>query len=150
MPPILTPAGPGLAAPWLRLAERIRAEFPVVEIDGIWVFRVLRREGRDFGTAVVSRVDGDRRRIYTAQFVHTVKGKTRGQFETQIALAGTGPLEALEELLGLVPKRSADEEPPVPVAVDAWFPPPPDETEDVEAELGSDPAVDEEGESDAG
>jgi hypothetical protein len=150
MPPILTPAGPGLAAPWLRLAERIRAEIPVVEIDGVWVFRVLRRDGRDFGTAVVSRVDGNRRRIYTAQFVHTVKGKARGQFETQIALAGTGPLEALEELLGLVPKRSADEEPPVPVAVDAWFPPLPDGAEDGEADPGPDPAADEEGEPDAG
>jgi hypothetical protein len=152
MPPILTPAGPGLGAPWLRLAERIRAEITVTEIDGIWVFRVLRRDGRDFGTAVVSRVDGNRRRIYTAQFVHTVKGKTRGRFDTEIALAGTGPLEALEELLGLVPKRSADEEPPVPVAVEAWFPPLSEEAEASDAGAGPDPDVDadEEGQPDAG
>lgn len=126
MPALVTPAGPGLGAGWARLAERIRADLPVVEIDGIWVFRVLRRDGRDFGTAILSRVDGDRRRIYTASFVHTVKGKTRGQFEAAIAEVGSGPLEALEDLLGLVPARSSEDEPPMAVPTDTWFPPEPE------------------------
>jgi hypothetical protein len=38
---------------------------------------------------------------------------------------GSGPLEALEELLALVPKRSEEEEPPAPVEPARWFPPEP-------------------------
>jgi len=118
----MTPAGPGMGGGWTRLAEVIRAELPVAEIDGIWVFRVLHHDKRDWGTAIVSRVDGTRRRIYTARFAHTVKGKARGHFESEIALVGSGPIEALDELLALVPKRADDEEPPAPLPVDAWFP----------------------------
>jgi len=108
---------------WTRLAAAIRDALPVHEIDGIWVFRVLHHDKRDWGTAIVSRIDGDRRRIYTARFVHTVKGKTRGQFESDIAEVGSGPVEALDELLALVPKRAEDEEPPSSLPVAAWFPP---------------------------
>ncbi|MBP6443591.1 MAG: hypothetical protein KA267_06175, partial [Gemmatimonadales bacterium] len=36
---------------------------------------------------------------------------------------GSGPLEALHELLALVPVRADDEEPPVPIEVSLWFPP---------------------------
>lgn len=96
---------------------------PATEIDRIWAFQVVRREGRDFGTAILSRIDGDRRRIYTASFILTVKGKKRGQFEWDLEEVGSGPLTALDELLALVPKRSDEEEPPAPVQTDAWFPP---------------------------
>lgn len=117
------PGGPGQGPAWERLAEGLRADLPAPEIDRLWVFRVVRREGRDFGTAILSRVEGDRRRIYTARFVHTVKGKQRGKFEWALEEVGSGPLEALDELLALVPKRSDEEEPPTPVPVELWFPP---------------------------
>lgn len=119
-------AVPGMGGGWDRLAPVLRTALPVSEIDRIWAFRVVRREGQDFGTAVLSRLDGDRRRIYTARFVHTVKGKTRGRFEWFLDEVGSGPLEALDELLALVPKRAEDEEPPEPVEPAAWFPPEPD------------------------
>lgn len=121
--PLLTAGGPGIGPGWTRLALAIRERVPVAELDGAWVFRVLRREGRDFGTVVLSRVDGDRRRIYTASFVHVVKGRARGQFTMEMAEVGSGPLTALEELLALVPKRVEDEEPPVAIPLALWFPP---------------------------
>lgn len=137
MPPVLTPAGPGIGEGWTRLVDIIRTELPIAEIDGIWVFRPIRHQGRDFGTAILSRVDGDRRVIYTASYILTVKGKTRGRFESAIEEVGSGPLEALEELLALVPKRAEDEEPPVAVPLDRWFPPVPEPVaDDVE---GADP-----------
>lgn len=122
MPPILTPTGPGIGEGWDRLAAAIKSSMPTEEIDGLWVFKTIRHQTRDFGTAVLSRVEGVRRRIYTASFILTVKGKTRGQFESSIVELGSGPLEALDELMALVPKRAEDEEPPIAIPVDQWFP----------------------------
>jgi len=118
-------AAPGAGPGWERLAEELRAGLPVAELDRIWVFRVVRRDGQDFGTAILSRIDGDRRRVYTARFAQTVKGKKRGQWTWELAEVGSGPLEALDELLALVPKRADDEEPPREVDPPSWFPPPP-------------------------
>ena len=107
---------------WARLIEAVGLALPVTEIDGVWVFKTIRYHARDFGTAILSRIDGNRRRIYTVSFILTVKGKTRGQFESEIAEVGSGPIEALAELLALVPKRSEDEEPPTAIPAEQWFP----------------------------
>lgn len=119
----LTPAGPGEGPHWERLALWVAERLPVEAIDGIWVFRVLRRDQREFGTAVLSTIDGDRRIIHTARYVATIKGKQRGGFEAQLEEVGSGPLDALHELLALVPVRADDEDPPTPVDVSLWFPP---------------------------
>lgn len=140
----LTPRGPGEGPHWERLAIWLHDQLPVVEVDGIWVFRVLRRDLNEYGTAVLSRVDGDRRRIYTASYVATIKGKKRGGFEATIEEVGSGPLEALRELLALVPVRADDEDPPVAVDVDLWFPP-----QVVQEELPLDGPVGEDVEEDA-
>jgi hypothetical protein len=97
---------------------------PAAEIDGVWVFRTLQSGPTEFGTAIISRVDGERRRIYTARYALLVKGRQRGGFEWGFEEVGSGPLEALEELLDLVPVRSVDTEPPIPVEKATWFPPP--------------------------
>lgn len=119
----LTPRGPGEGPHWERLAAWLHDQLPVVDVDGVWVFRVIRRDLNEYGTAVLSRVEGDRRRIYTASYVATIKGKKRGGFEATIEEVGSGPLEALRELLALVPVRADDEDPPVAVDADLWFPP---------------------------
>ncbi|MEO8448495.1 MAG: hypothetical protein ABI647_01820 [Gemmatimonadota bacterium] len=127
---IETETGPGIGDGWTRLAQEIRTVLPPEEIDGVWVFRVLRHEGKDWGTAILSRVEADRRRIYTARFVLAVKGKQRGKFTHELEEVGSGPLEALAELLALVPKRSDEEEPPTEIDRALWFP--------VEADVGAD------------
>jgi hypothetical protein len=81
----------------------------------------------------LSRVEGDRRRIYTARYVATVKGKERGGFETALTEVGSGPLEALHELLALVPQRADDEDPPAPISLALWFPPRPEAQADGDA-----------------
>ena len=113
---LLNPTATG----WERLAEQVAAELPVTDVDAVWVFRALRHEGREWGTAVVSRVEGERRRIYTARFVLTQKGKERGRFEATVAEIGSGPLDAVAELIAGVRRRMDDE---VPEAVDPtrWF-----------------------------
>jgi hypothetical protein len=109
---------------WGRLAGYVAGELPVAEIDGVWQFRTLKRDGREWGTALISRIDGaaqERRRIYTARFMLILKGKERGKFEAHLEEVGEGPAETLEDLLAGVRKRIEDEDPrPVPVA--EWFP----------------------------
>lgn len=125
---------PGQGERWERLAEWLRLQLPAEEVDGIWVFRVVRRDLREFGTAVISLVRGDRRRIVTARYVATIKGRERGGFESFLDEVGSGPLEALHELLAMVPIRADDEDPPAAVDVMAWFPPivavPPDASDE--------------------
>lgn len=109
---------------WGRLADQVAGELPTDEIDGVWQFRTIKRDGCEFGTALLSRVDGDareRRRIYTARFTFVLKGKERGKFESSLEEVGSGPVETLGELLAGVRRRLEDEDPrPVPVA--DWFP----------------------------
>lgn len=109
---------------WGRLAEYVATEIPVAEVDGVWQFRTIRREGREFGTVMLARVEGERqerRRIYTARFMHQLKGKERGKFEASIEEVGSGPVETLGDLLAGVRKRIEDED-PRPVPVEEWFP----------------------------
>jgi hypothetical protein len=122
MLPGMTSGASGDGPQWQRLAAWLRDALPVEEVDGVWVFRALRRDQREFGTAVLSRIDGDRRRIYTARYIATIKGRQRGGFEAHIEEVGSGPIEALQELLQLVPVRADDGEPPHPVDVSTWFP----------------------------
>lgn len=91
----------------------------------MWVFRAIRQEAREWGTAIVSRVEGERRRIYTARYVHTIKGKERGAWSGALEEVGSGPVEALDELIKGVEKR-ADEELPTRIPPTDWFPPAPD------------------------
>ena len=115
--------GPATASGWSRLAQAVAEVLPPSEVDGVWLFSPLRHQGREWGTAVLSRMDGDRRRIYTARYVLAVKGKERGKFESTVQEVGSGPVEALAQLLQEAQKRIDDERPPEPVTPDAWFPP---------------------------
>lgn len=114
--------GPGIGPGWERLAAAVRDTLPAREVDGVWAFRTMRTGPREFGTAILSQVSGDRRRIYTARYALTVKGRQRGGFEWAMEEVGSGPLEALEELLALVPARGVEEDPPAAVDVARWFP----------------------------
>ena len=109
------------SAGWARLAQAAAEQIPPGEVDGVWVFSALRRDGREWGTAVLSRLDGDRRRIYTARYMLAIKGKERGKFESWVQEVGSGPAEALEQLLRDAQRRIDDDQPPVPVPPEEWF-----------------------------
>ena len=117
----MTAAGTGPG--WTRLAHAVAEQVPPAEVDGVWLFSPLRHEGREWGTAVLSRVDGTRRRIYTARYVLAIRGKERGKFESTVQEVGSGPVEALAQLLQEAQRRIDDEHPPQPIAPDAWFAP---------------------------
>jgi hypothetical protein len=106
---------------WPRLAAAVAEQLPPGEVDGVWLFSPLRHEGREWGTAVLSRLDGERRRIYTARYMLAVKGKERGKFEAWVQEVGSGPVEALAQLLQDVQRRIDDEQAPLPVPPESWF-----------------------------
>lgn len=112
---------PGVGPGWSRLAQAVAAVVPPTDVDAVWVFSSLRRDGREWGTAVLARVDGDRRRIYTARYMLAIKGKERGKFEASVEEVGSGPVEALDRLLQEAHRRFDDEQPPLSVPPDAWF-----------------------------
>jgi hypothetical protein len=106
---------------WDRLAQAVAQVLPPGEVDGVWVFAPLRRDSREWGTAVLSRLDGERRRIYTARYVLAVKGRDRGKFESTVLEVGSGPVEALARLLREAQSRIDDDQPPTPVTSESWF-----------------------------
>jgi hypothetical protein len=106
---------------WERLAQAVSEVLPPAEVDGVWIFAPVRREDREWGTAVLSRVDGERRRIYTAGYVLAIKGKQRGKFESTIQEVGSGPVDALGRVLQEAQRRIDDEHPPSSVAPESWF-----------------------------
>jgi hypothetical protein len=116
--------GPGMSlagSGWERLAQAVAQVVPPAEVDGVWVFAPLRRESKEWGTAVLSRIDGTRRRIYTARYALAIKGKERGKFEASIQEVGTGPQDVLTRVLQESQKRTDDEHPPTPVTPEIWF-----------------------------
>jgi len=106
---------------WDRLALAVAQVVPPEEVDAVWVFSPLRRDSREWGTAVLSRVEGERRRIYTARYVLSVKGKERGKFESAIREVGIGPLEVLTRVLQEAQRRVDDEQPPLSIPPESWF-----------------------------
>jgi hypothetical protein len=118
----MTARGVAVAATgWERLAQAIVRDLPAGEIDGIWIFSPIRRDAREWGTAILSRLNGERRRIYTARYVLAVKGKERGKFESTVQEVGSGPVEALARLVQEAQIRIDDEHPPTAVAPESWF-----------------------------
>jgi hypothetical protein len=106
---------------WERLAQAVSEIVSPGEVDGVWVFAPVRRDDREWGTAILSRVDGQRRRIYTARYVLAIRGKQRGKFESTIQEVGSGPVEALARVVQDAQRRVDDEQPPSPVLPEAWF-----------------------------
>jgi hypothetical protein len=109
------------ASGWERLAQAVAEVLPPADVDGVWIFAPVRRQDREWGTAVLSRVDGERRRIYTARYVLSVKGKQRGKFESTVQEVGSGPMDALARVLQEAQRRIDDEHPPSAVAPESWF-----------------------------
>ena len=121
MYPELTLNQPGVGPGWKRLAQTVAERMALDTLDGIWVFRPLRIDKKEWGTAILALAEDDSYRIFTAQYQHTIKGRERGAFTVAIEEVGSGPIGTLDALVAAVPKRT-DEDPPVLIALTAWYP----------------------------
>ncbi|HYK81990.1 MAG TPA: hypothetical protein VEU55_02510 [Gemmatimonadales bacterium] len=94
------------------------------EIDTIYLFRPLKREGREWGTAVVAcraPRDGARLRVYTARYMLVVRGKDRGQSRIEVQETALSPAEVIAQVMQAAAERTGDPEPPVAVGPGVWY-----------------------------
>jgi len=102
----------------------VEAEMPPAEIAALYLFRPIKREGREWGTAVVTRKTGDgagRLRVYTAKYMLIVRGKDRGQAKVELKEVGLSPAEVLAQVMQAAADRTGDPEPPVEVSPGTWY-----------------------------
>ena len=119
-PPVAPGRGPG----WAKLAEAVAKQVPPDEIETIYLFTPLKREGREWGTAVVARRSaegGGRLRVYTARYMLVVRGKERGQSRVEVSETGLSPAEVIAQVMEATADRTGDPEPPVAVGAAVWY-----------------------------
>ena len=110
--------GPG----WRRLAAELAKVVPPPEVQGVWVFPAVRRDEREWGTAVVARrAEGDRVRVYTARYAQVVRGREKGQGRVEIDEVAECPRDVIFEVLKGVQGRMAETELPVEISPSAWY-----------------------------
>ena len=118
----LVPGPPGVGPGWLRIARELAGQVPTEELHGIWVYPAVRREEREWGTAIVARRSNDDRiRVYTARYVQMIRGRDRGQGRVAIEEVAACPLPVLFEVLKGVQERMAETEPPVEISPAVWY-----------------------------
>jgi len=99
------PYGEGLS----RLLDLVAERMPRDEVEEVWAFPPLRREGREYGVAVIARrLEGERRVVYRARYVLHLKGTERGKASLQVDETAEAPAELLPRVIEGV-RRRADE-----------------------------------------
>ena len=119
--PLASPA-PGQGQGWAKLAAAVEAQVPPAEIETIYVFRPIKRDGKEWGTAVVTRKTADARlRVYTAKYMLIVRGKERGQGKFEVEEGALSPAEVLARVMQATVDRGGDSEPPVELSPAVWY-----------------------------
>jgi hypothetical protein len=104
------------------VATAVAEAMPPAEIARIWLFAPVRREEREWGTAVVARrSQGERVRVYTASYLLVIRGRERGQGRVTLLEVAESPAAVVDEVIRGVQERAGETEPPVEVAPGVWF-----------------------------
>lgn len=115
---------PGQGPGWAKLAEAVAQRVPPSTIETIYLFRPLKREGREWGTAVIacrSADGGGRLRVYTARYMLIVRGKERGQARVEVEETALTPADVIARVMQAAADRSGDADPPVAVGPAVWY-----------------------------
>src|SRR5204863_8784773 len=85
-------------------------------------FHPIKRAGKEWGTAVVTRKSGDGRlRVYTARYMLVVRGKERGQSKIEVEEVALSTAEVLAKVMQATVDRGGDTEPPVELGPAVWY-----------------------------
>lgn len=113
---------PGRGPGWAKLAEAVAVRVPPGEIEALYVFRPFKRDGREWGTAVVTRRAPDGRvQVYTAKYMLIVRGKERGRGRCAVEEVGLSPTEVLEQVMRATAERTGESVPPDVVNPAVWY-----------------------------
>ena len=119
-----SPLEPGRGPGWAKLAEAVALRVPPSEIETIYLFRPWKREGREWGTAVVAcraTEGGGRLRVFTGRYMLIVRGKERGQSRVEVEETALSPADVIARVIQLAADRTGDTEPPVAVGPAVWY-----------------------------
>lgn len=131
----MTVAGMGLG--WTRIADAVARQVPVAEVERIWVFQPVRREDREWGTAVIARrTEPGRLTLYTGSYILFIRGREKGQGRVEVEEVGAGPDDVLADVLRGVQERAGEAEPPSEVPLTAWYEPNEEGVDDASAPAG--------------
>jgi hypothetical protein len=106
------------------VAEAVALRVSPSEIETIYLFRPWKREGREWGTAVVAcraTEGGERLRVYTARYMLIVRGKERGQSRIEVEETALSPADVIARVMQTAAERTGDSEPPVAVGPAVWY-----------------------------
>ena len=104
-----------------RLLETLAERMPRSEVEAVYAFPPVRREGQDHGVAVVSRMAaGERRVVYRARYVVAVKCPDRGKITVSVEETAEAPAALLPEVLEGVRRRADEAGEAEPVDLTAW------------------------------
>jgi len=113
---------PGVGPGWSRLAQVLAQAVPPAEIDGLWVFPTIRKDEREWGTAVIARRgEGGRVRVYTGRFMVVARGREKGQGKAEVVEVGQSPTVVVEDVIRGVRERSGETDPPVAINPALWY-----------------------------
>src|SRR5258705_9404753 len=91
-PRVPFPVAPGQGPGWAKVAAAVEAAMPPAEIETIYLFRPIKREGREWGTAGVARKSGGEGvRGFTAENMVIVPGKGPGEGQGGVKEVGARP-----------------------------------------------------------
>src|SRR5262249_9162420 len=117
-------ARPGQGPGWAKLAAAVALRVPPAAIETIYLFRPIKREGREWGTAVVTQrhpPPEGRLVVYTARYMLVVRGKERGQTRIEVQEGAWSPGEAVAQVMQSRADRTGEAEPPVAVGPAVWY-----------------------------
>jgi hypothetical protein len=104
-----------------RLLDLVAERMPREEVEAVYAFPPVRREGKEHGVAVISRiVPGDRRVLYRARFVVGLRGADRGKVTVHVEETAETPAALLPEVLEGVRRRADEAGDAEPVDLTAW------------------------------
>jgi pyruvate/2-oxoglutarate dehydrogenase complex dihydrolipoamide acyltransferase (E2) component len=109
--------GEGLA----RLLDLVAERMPRAEVAAVWAFPGVRREGREYGVAVIERrLEGERRLVYRGRYVHQLKGQDRGKVIVHLEETAEALPQTLQRVLEGVRQRADEAGDALPVDLAPW------------------------------
>jgi hypothetical protein len=115
-------ARPGQGPGWAKLAAAVAAQVPPAEIETVYLFRPIKRDGREWGTAVVTRRHPEGRLVvYTARYMLVVRGKEKGQSRVEVSEVALSPAEVVAQVMAQSAERSGEVEPPLALGPGVWY-----------------------------